>query len=83
MSDGAAWGSKEWANEQLRFAIGCLDGSRVGASDRGRIHLALFIKDRLTDYGFPWQVRILNCHIHRFQKGLKHKVTGFRRISRE
>lgn len=79
------WGSKEWANEQLRFALTIL-GHRLDGyecSDSGRIADALAIKKNLDECGFWWQVKILDCHIHRFRRDHKKSVVGLRRISRE
>lgn len=60
----SGWGSKDWANDQLRFAIEDLrkDGSCC-------LVLALVIRDRLVDAGFWWQARTLEFWIHRFQGG--------------
>jgi hypothetical protein len=79
---GVEWGSKDWANEQLRFAISVLHGDIVVSSDSGRIQLALVVKERLEDHGFWWQARILNCHLHRFQRDHRQMVVGLRRITR-
>ena len=65
------WGSKEWANDQLRFAIRVLKGEIVGSSDKGRIQIAILIQDRLSQAGFWWQHRILDHHLHLFMK--KHR----------
>lgn len=62
------WGSKEWANDQLRFAIRVLQGKIVGSSDKGRIQIAILVEDRLSKAGFWWQHRILDHHLHLFMK---------------
>jgi hypothetical protein len=63
----AAWGSMEWANEQLKFAIRVLKGSCGGSRWDGNLQLALMIKDRLLEYGFVWQAERIENWIHRLQ----------------
>jgi len=65
----SAYGSKEWANEQLSFAIQVLKGRRVGCVPKGRVSIALMVKERLEGFGFWWQVGILEIWLNRFQKG--------------
>lgn len=65
----SAYGSKEWANEQLSFAIQVLKGRRVGSRPKGRLHIALIVKERLEQLGFWWQAQMLEIWILRFQKG--------------
>ena len=92
-----SYGTKEMANDQLRFAIAVLDGRIMKSLPPGRIQVALLIRDRLKEWGFWWQVRILEFHLHRFQrdprrlvdngneKGTVHgkgTVVGLRRIRR-
>jgi len=78
------WGSKEWANDQLRFAIKIVDDRLPGYDCRpsGRLADALAIKDRLKDHGFTWQANILSHHIHRAQKRSRKTIVGLRRIQR-
>jgi len=61
------WGSREWANDQLRFAIRVLKGECGGARWKGNLQLALMIKERLLEYGFVWQASRLENWIHRLQ----------------
>lgn len=63
------WGSKPWANDQLRFAIHVLMGDNIVSRLPGRIHLALYIRDRLLEFGWIFQARILETWIHRAQRG--------------
>jgi len=62
-----SYATKEMANDQLRFALSVLRGEIVISQPKGRIQIALLIRDRLKDWGFWWQVRILEFHLHRFQ----------------
>jgi hypothetical protein len=66
------WGSKEWANDELRFAIKVLRFD-VFKSRKLTDYLAtaLDIKATLEEYGFWWQARILDHHIHLWQA--KHR----------
>lgn len=77
-----SWGSKEWANEQLRFAIASLDETVEGwgCSWKGRLQIALIVKRRLVEAGFWWQSKTLNHHIHRFQKVHRKEIVGLRRV---
>lgn len=83
-----SWGSKEWANDQLRYAISVLQGRSMGSRPKGRIEIALLIKDRLKKEGFWWQAKTLEYHLHRFQGQLgardyrRKAVVGLRRIRR-
>jgi len=64
-------GSKGWANEQLRFAISVLEGKGVVATWKGRLQIALYVKDRLDEYGFWWQAMRIENWIHRLQPRLQ------------
>lgn len=77
-----SWPSKDWANEQLKFAIAVLDGRIIQSLPKGRIQVALLIRDRLKASGFWWQARTLEFHLHRFQGEKKAFVVGLRRIPR-
>ena len=59
------FGSREWANDQLRFAIGVLKGQRVGSRWPGRVQIALLVRDRLLEYGWTWQAERVENWIHR------------------
>ena len=61
------WGSRDWANEQLRFAIKVLQGKCGGARWKGNLQLALIVKDRLLERGFTWQAERVENWIHRLQ----------------
>lgn len=57
------------ANQQLRFAIAVLQGHLIVSRSKGRLHIALILKDRLKSDGFWWQAAILESWIHRAQGG--------------
>lgn len=59
---------KAWANEQLKYAIGVLQGRYVISRPVGRIQIALIIKENLLEEGFWWQVGILEIWLCRFLK---------------
>lgn len=59
---------KDWANDQLKYAIGVLQGCHVISTPKGRIQIALIIKENLLDEGFWWQVGILEIWLCRFLK---------------
>jgi len=64
------FGSKPWANEQLRYAIRVLKGEAGSSGCRvwnGNLFLALYLKDRLLELGFPWQAARIENWIHRLQ----------------
>ncbi len=81
------WGSKDWANEQLRYAIKILDDRIHGYKCllKGRIVDGISFKNQLLEAGFPHQARILSYHINRARARLKRDriaIVGFRRIKR-
>jgi len=57
------------ANELLRYGIGVLRGQYIGATQKGRIHVALLVREELVEMGAWWQARTLNFWIHRAQGG--------------
>jgi len=57
------------ANKKLVYTIGVLQGKFVVSRPAGRLHIALFLRDRLKSDGFWWQAWVLTCWIHRFQGG--------------
>lgn len=62
-------GSKEWANETLRFCIATLQGKIEVSKVKARISTCLYLKGVLAETGFWWQVKILDHWIHRAQGG--------------
>jgi hypothetical protein len=60
---------KKRANEVLSFGIRLLQGKVCKSPKNEHIRLALILKERLEEEGFPWQARTLNYWIHRFQGG--------------
>lgn len=68
-----SWNSKEWANEQLKFAISELrDAYEKYKSNpfhwKNTLSEVLFIKDRLLEHGFTWQAARIENWIHRYEK---------------
>lgn len=61
------YGSKEWANEQLRFAILVLKGQCGGKRWKGNLQIALLVKEGLLEHGFVWQAARVENWIHRLQ----------------
>lgn len=61
------------ANELLRYGIGVLRGRHIKSSEKGRLQIALLLKEDLEEMGAWWQVKILNSWIHRAQRGDFHE----------
>lgn len=61
------FGSKEWANEQLRFSIKVLKGECGGSNWKSNLATALFVRDRLWAFGYTWQAARVDNWIHRLQ----------------
>ena len=59
------WGSREWANEQLKFAIKVLKGECGGSVWKNNVALALYIRDRLWSMGWRWQADRVDNWVHR------------------
>lgn len=59
---------KEKSNELLRYGIKVSKGEGFKAPVRVRFSILIRIKEELEGLGAVWQSRILNCHIHSFQK---------------
>ena len=57
--------SYNWADQQLSYIIGVLQGKNVECARKGRIHLALIAKDLLKEHGFVWHVERIDNWIHR------------------
>lgn len=58
------------AREVHKFAISVLQGrSGMVATRKGRLHIAMILKEDLSRMGAPWQVENLEYWIHRFQRG--------------
>jgi len=60
------YGSPEWADATLRFAIRDLQGKN-GCKSRwkGRLQMALIMKKRLLDCGYEWHAERIDNWIHR------------------
>ena len=71
MKESFSWlGSKEWANQHLRYGISILKGtSGMVATKDGILQMCLILKQDLKDFGFWWQAWILESWIHRWQRG--------------
>jgi len=65
--------TKEWANNQLRYAILILQEKTMTSTPEGRIEVVLFIKRRLERYGYWWQAKRIDNWIHRYKKQLKER----------
>ena len=64
------FGSMDWANEQVRFAIAQLKDSYDKNNDfhlKSTLQLVLFVKGRLLECGFQWQARLVEFWIHRYR----------------
>jgi len=72
-------GSKAWANSQLRFSIRILKGEIVRSTWAGRLQIVLYVKDRLLEYGFPWQAERIENWIHRLQGAARPDSLGEQR----
>lgn len=68
------YGSSQWADNQLRYIIGILQGKHITSTWRGRINLALITKERLQGMGFKWHVARVENWIHRAQRDHKHEL---------
>jgi hypothetical protein len=68
MNEEKWWGSKDWANWELRFAIKVLNGRAFKTRKlTDFLACALDIKAYLEEEGFWWQAKILDHHIHLWQ----------------
>ena len=61
------YGSVQWANEQLRFAIKVLLGRSCGHNWKGNLAVALMVRDRLYAFRFLWQAERVDNWTHRLQ----------------
>lgn len=59
----------KWANETLKFIVAILQGKAAICTVKGRIQIALILKNRLAEKGFWWQVKVAEHWIHRAQGG--------------
>lgn len=64
---------KVWANELLRYAIKVSKGECFKSPDGVRLSCLIRLHQSLVEHHYTWQGKILNYHIHRFQK--EHKTT--------
>jgi hypothetical protein len=60
-------GSKKWADKQLSFSIRILQGHICRSSWKGRLNLALIVKERLLEHGYSWHAERVDNWIHRCQ----------------
>jgi hypothetical protein len=72
-----SFGTKDWANGQLRFAISELrDASIKGDFQwKNTLFLVLYLKERLVDQGFSWQAKTIDFWIHRYL-GIRRRRTA-------
>ena len=60
---------KAWANETLRFGIRVLKGDVIKCrDDNALLETVLLIKESLETFGYWWQAKRLDNHIHRWQR---------------
>jgi len=60
---------KERANSLLRYGILLCQGKGCKCPDNVRLALILSLKDELASMGAVWQVKRLNNHLHKAQRG--------------
>ena len=60
---------KERANSLLRYGILLCEGKCCKCPDNVRFALILRVKDDLECMGAVWQVKRLNNHLHKAQRG--------------
>ena len=61
------------ANELLRYGISVMGkDSPIVATAKGKVEIVLVLKRELARIGAWWQIKILEHHLHRFQKERKH-----------
>jgi hypothetical protein len=76
-SEVNSYGSKQWANNVLRMAIGELQGA-VSLSEFAWNHsleLVLVLQKELHDYGWVWQCQVIDFWIHRYM-GVRRRATS-------
>lgn len=57
------------ANEILSYAIQVLKGRKIISRFKGRLHIALLLKEELEREGFWWQADKIEIWLARAQKG--------------
>ena len=57
--------SKDWADHKLSFTVKYLQGKYDICQWKGRVHLALIIKEELLEHGFVWHAERVGNWIHR------------------
>lgn len=62
------WGSKAWANDELRYAVLVLKGQAFISDFKGRLAVALYIKEVLDEAGFPWQAERVENWVRFFSR---------------
>jgi len=73
------YGSKDWADEQLRFLLGLLaDNETWNLTHNWHFKrvVARLVIDRLGEAGFGWHVKVASGHFHRWLKRKNWKVGG-------
>ena len=61
--------NKDKANDILKYGITLCKGRGCRCPDNVRLSLILSVKHDLEDMGAVWQVKRLNNHLHKAQKG--------------
>ena len=60
---------KDRANEVLRYAISVLNGtSGMVCTRKGKLEVVLALKRDLSRMDAWWQIKILECQIHKWQR---------------
>ena len=76
------WGSKEWANDELRFGIRIINGDIVKTRKlTDLLAIALDVKSWLEREGFWWQAKTLDHHIHLWQAKHRKELKRLRKLS--
>jgi len=62
------FGSVQWANEQLKFAIRELRAGHLKGDFEWKncLQLVLYVRDRLWAMRYTWQCRIIDFWIHKY-----------------
>lgn len=70
-TEGRYWGSKDWADESLRYLLQLLgDNNTWNLSHNWYFKrlVSFIIIERLREYGFSWHVKVGSGHFHRWLK---------------
>ena len=92
VSPSRSFYNREWANDLLRYAIKVSKGGGFSSPAGVRLSCLIRLRESLAEHRYAWHSRILNYHIHLFQKrnkselqtlqGLTTKVKNEKRVSK-